>query len=139
MKFKRPETQKPELNIAPMIDVLFSLLLFFMVATSFTKETRLSVQLPEANGEPPVTDVKPMEIVISAAGDFSVNGRPLLNRSIETLMKVMSQESGGKSDIPLILSADRNTPHQAVVTAMDAAGKLGFTQLSITTQLPANQ
>lgn len=139
MKFRRPEMPKPELNIAPMIDVLFSLLLFFMVATSFTKETRLSVQLPEANGEPPAAEMKPMEIVISAAGDYSVNGRPLLNRSIETLMKVMSQASGGKSDVPVILSADRNTPHQSVVTAMDAAGKLGFTHLSITTQLPANQ
>jgi len=137
VKFRRPELQKPELNIAPMIDVLFSLLLFFMVATSFTKETRLSVQLPQAEGEAPVQQSRPMEVVISAAGDYSVNGRPLLNRSIDTLMKVMSQESGGKSDIPVILSADRNTPHQAVVTAMDAAGKLGFTQLSITTQLPA--
>lgn len=135
MKFRRKSRENIELNLVSLIDVVFVLLLFFVVTTTFTRETQLRVDLPEAvNGEP-VQDanLKRIEIAISADGVYSLNNHLLPKSDVATLMDALQKESGGDSKLPLSIRADGKTPHQAVVTAMDAAGKLGFSQLSMTT------
>lgn len=135
MKFRRKTRENIELNLVSLIDVVFVLLLFFVVTTTFTRETQLRVDLPEAvNGEP-VQDanLKRIEIAISADGVYSLNNHLLPKSDVATLMDALQKESGGDSKLPLSIRADGKTPHQAVVTAMDAAGKLGFSQLSMTT------
>jgi biopolymer transport protein ExbD len=135
VKFRRKPRESVEINLASLIDVVFILLLFFVVTTTFTRETQLKVDLPEAvSGTPPEqTELKQLEILIGTDGAFSVNGKALLESNLSNLMAALQKESGGDNSLPLIISADGKTPHQAVITAMDAAGKLGFAHLRITT------
>lgn len=135
MKFRRKPRENVEINLASLIDVVFILLLFFVVTTTFTRETQLKVDLPEAaSGTPPEqTELKQVEVLIGADGAFSVNGKSLLESNLSNLMAALQKESDGDNSLPLIISADGKTPHQSVITAMDAAGKLGFSHLRITT------
>ncbi|OEC34966.1 biopolymer transport protein ExbD [Pseudomonas cuatrocienegasensis] len=135
MKFRRKPRENVEINLASLIDVVFILLLFFVVTTTFTRETQLKVDLPEAaSGTPPEqTELKQLEILIAADGSFSLNAKALLKSDLDTLMAALQKESEGDNSLPLTISADAMTPHQAVITAMDAAGKLGFAHLRITT------
>jgi biopolymer transport protein ExbD len=135
VKFRRKRQDNVEIGLAPLIDVVFILLLFFVVTTTFTRETQLQVDLPEAvsGTPPPASELKPLEVVIGADGSFSVNGQALVKNDLNSLMTSLQRESEGDSSLPLTISADSKTPHQAVITAMDAAGKLGFAHLRITT------
>ena len=134
MKFQRRSRGDNGINLTPLIDVVFLLLIFFMVTTTFTKETRLLIDLPEANGE--VADSSPatLELVIAKDGSYAVNGQNLINRDIKTIMAALREASSGNTDLPLVITADAQATHQAVITAMDAAGRLGFSQLNIATQ-----
>ncbi|MFC0708384.1 ExbD/TolR family protein [Azorhizophilus paspali] len=135
MKFRRKPRENIEINLASLIDIVFILLLFFVVATTFTRETQLKVELPEAvSGTPPESaEPKRLEVLIDAGGSYSLNGQALLSSDLDSLIRALQKESAGDNDLPLIISADGKTPHRAVVTAMDAAGKLGFAHLRITT------
>ena len=159
MKFLKQKRESVDVNLTPLIDVVFLLLIFFMVSTTFTKETRLTLELPEADGEAPANIVDMIEITISADGNYAVNGNTVINKKIETLKFAISKiaPSGGsltsdsesEADVPnvgtsgqnqsrpMMITADAMAPHQAVVTAMDAAGQMGFVNLSITTKRPA--
>ena len=135
MKFRRKPRENVEINLASLIDVVFILLLFFVVTTTFTRETQLKVDLPEAaSGTPPEqTELKQLEVLIAADGSYSLNGQQLLKSDLDSLIAALQKESEGDHSLPLTISADAKTPHQAVITAMDAAGKLGFAHLRITT------
>jgi biopolymer transport protein ExbD len=134
VKFARRSRTEVEVNLTPLIDVVFLLLIFFMVSTTFTKESHLAIDLPEASGEPSQAARQQIEIAISKRGDYAVNEVALVNSALQTLKSAIAKVSAGDTSIPLIISADADTPHQAVVTAMDVAGQLGFVQLSITTK-----
>ena len=134
MRFARRVRQEVEVNLTPLIDVVFLLLIFFMVSTTFTKETHLAIDLPEATGEPARVAEKQVEVSITRSGDFSINEVALIKSDLESLKIAIEKVSRGDTAIPMIITADASTPHQAVVTAMDAAGQLGFVQLSITTR-----
>ncbi|MCM2320573.1 protein TolR [compost metagenome] len=135
MKFRRKPRENVEIGLAPLIDVVFILLLFFVVTTTFTRETQLKIDLPEADSATPVeeTELKQLEVMIAADGSYSLNGQSLVKSDLATLSSALQKESAGDSSLPLVISADARTPHQAVITAMDAAGKLGFSRLRITT------
>jgi biopolymer transport protein ExbD len=134
VKFARRARGDVEVNLTPLIDVVFLLLIFFMVSTTFTRETHLSIDLPEADGDPATVAETRIEVSISQQGDFAVNGTALVNSSVETLKRALEKVGQGDTTMPLMITADAATPHQAVVTAMDAAGQLGFAALSITTK-----
>jgi biopolymer transport protein ExbD len=136
MKFRRQSREIEPMNLISLIDVMFFLLIFFMLSSTFTKETHLSVELPQADGAVSVDSQDRIEIVISQQGVFSVNGQSLVNSEIETLKSAINKISEGRNTMPLLITADGKTPHQSVVTAMDVAGQLGFVKLSITTRQP---
>lgn len=136
MKFRRQRTEDEGINLTPLIDVVFLLLIFFMVSTTFTKRTQLSVDLPEAVGEKNSEAPRQIEIMISADGSYAANDQALVNNKVETLKAAITKLAEGDTKIPLVITADAKTPHQAVVQAMDAAGQLGFAHLSITTRQP---
>jgi biopolymer transport protein ExbD len=136
MKFRRQSREIEPMNLISLIDVMFFLLIFFMLSSTFTKETHLSVELPHAEGAPSVDNKEQIEILISEQGRYSVNGQNLVNAEIETLKSAITKQANGKKDLPLLLTADGKSPHQSVVTAMDAAGQLGFVKISITTRQP---
>jgi len=134
VKFKRQRSQEVGVDLTPLIDVVFLLLIFFMVSTTFTRESHLKVELPEANGEAVESEVRQIDVVINAQGQYSLNERALVNNRLDTLERAVQELSEGDSSLPFIITADANTPHQYVVRAMDVAGRLGFAKLSITTE-----
>ena len=137
MKFQHQKLEDVNVNLTPLIDVVFLLLIFFMVSTTFTKETHLSIDLPEASGEASADKEDQIEILISEAGEYTINARSLVDEKIDTLKQAIRQISGGDTSLPMVITADAQTPHESVVRAMDAAGQMGFIHLSITTKKPA--
>ena len=133
MKFERKHPDELELNLTPLIDVVFLLLIFFMVSTTFQKESEISLQLPRATQDPVETPRERIEVVINAAGKFFVNDQELVQHDVKALQAALHQITNGQRDLPLTIRADAQTPHQAVVVAMDAAAQLGMLKLSIAT------
>jgi len=136
VKFQRSLKEEVSVNLTPLIDVIFLLLIFFMVTTTFSRNTNILINLPEASGEAIEQQPFEIEILIAQNGTYSVNGRQLVNSQMETLMRVVAEVSVGDNSIPMIITADANTTHQSVVTAMDAVAQLGFTSLNIATREP---
>ncbi len=129
----RPRIQ-PEVNLTSLIDVVLLLLIFFMVSTSFVKQSKIAIRLPEADSSAPVEELpERIDILITESGTFLVNGRELINNRAETIRNALQKVSGGNNELPLTISADANARHQYVVTAMDVAGRLGFVTINIAT------
>lgn len=139
MQFKRQVKDEDSINLTPLIDVVFLLLIFFMVSTTFTKETHLKLALPEAEGEAAPELPEKLEIIIDAQGGFAVNGEALVNTQLKTLMAAIEQKGKGETDIPFVITADAKVPYESVVMAMDAAGRLGYVNLSMTTKKPEGE
>lgn len=134
MKLNLRPKAEPEVNMTSLIDVVLLLLIFFMVSTSFVKQSQISIRLPEADSATIVEDVPvQIDIMITEQGTYLVNNRELVNNRPETIRNALRKVSGGDNSLPLTISADANARHQHVVTAMDVAGKLGFTRISIAT------
>lgn len=125
--------------MTPLIDVVFLLLIFFMVSTTFTRETQLSIDLPEAEGRVKENTQEQIEILIDESGRYRVNGQGLVDARMRTLQAAIYKISAGDTTLPLIITADAQAAHEDVVRVMDAAGRMGFVHLSITTRMPANQ
>ena len=134
MKLSLRVRAQQEVNLTSLIDVVFLLLIFFMVSTSFVKQSQINISLPQADSstvveEPP----EQIDIMITVTGTYLVNGRELINNRPETIRNALQKVSTGRNNISMIISADANAKHQHVVTAMDVAGRLGFTHISIAT------
>ncbi|MCT7359623.1 ExbD/TolR family protein [Thalassolituus pacificus] len=136
MNFKRQNREAVDVNLTPLIDIVFLLLIFFMVSTTFTKENHLSIDLPEATAEASEAQPQAIEILISASGEYSINDQTLINHQLDTLKRGLHKALDGRQAAPVVITADAKTPHEAVVRAMDAAGQLGLVNLSITTRQP---
>ncbi|HET8730569.1 MAG TPA: biopolymer transporter ExbD [Moraxellaceae bacterium] len=136
MKFRRPAEDPLEINLTPLIDCLLFLIIFFMLSTTFMRPSKLQISLPEAGGEPAASTARTVEVTVSAGGAYAVNGQVLASRQANSLRSAIEKVSQGSHDVPFIISADGNTPHQAVVTVMDVAGQMGFQSLSIATRQP---
>jgi biopolymer transport protein ExbD len=137
MKFSRGGHHEATVELTPLIDVVFLLLIFFMVSTTFIRETQLKIDLPEASGELQEIENDFIEITVDQLGDYAVNDRLLVNNELRTLLNALTeviQERGETGRV--IVTADANASHQAVVRAMDAAGRVGLTRISITTKQP---
>ena len=122
-----------EVNLTPLIDVVFLLLIFFMVTTTFDRHAKLKVSLPESSQKASQQQSDPLVLSIDAKGNYFINGRQVVNQSLDTLKQALQKIIGENTDMALVLRADANTPHKAVVRAMDAASQLGLTKLSIAT------
>lgn len=138
MNFRAHRREEVNVNLTPLIDVVFLLLIFFMVSTTFSKASQLEIDLPEATGEPSEAPGDQIEILIDEAGSYRVNGRALIDTRLKTLQAAIYKESAGDTSLPMVISADAQTSHQAVVRAMDAAGQMGFVHLSIATRQSAS-
>jgi biopolymer transport protein ExbD len=134
MKLSLRQRTQPEVNLTSLIDVVLLLLIFFMVSTSFVKQSQIAIRLPQADSAAVVEELpEQVDIMITATGTYFVNGRELINNRPETIRNALRRVSGGNSDLPLTISADANARYQNVVTAMDVAGRLGFVQINIAT------
>ncbi len=126
-------TDEPEINVVSMIDVVLLLLVFFMLSTTFVQDGRLKVQLPQSSAQPERRNPDPVVIAIGADGQYRVNDRALVNNTATTLRAALEKVAPGAKGQPVTIRADARATHQAVVTAMDVAGRLGFSQVNIAT------
>ena len=137
MNLQSRSKEEPEVNLTSLIDVVLLLLVFFMVSTSFIRETEISLRLPQAQAQSAaVEQPESLEIMITQTGSYLVNGRALVNNERATLRTAIEQTVGDSRNLPVFVRADAQATHQAVVTAMDVAGQLGFVQISIATVTP---
>ncbi|RJQ48746.1 MAG: biopolymer transporter ExbD [Gammaproteobacteria bacterium] len=134
MNLRTPRREEPGLDLIPLIDVVFMLLIFFMVTTTFNRDSGLQIELPTADVEQTEPKADTIEITIDAEGRYYVNQQALINTQMDTLKRAIEQTAGEHRDMPFIISADAKTPHQAVVSAMDAAAQLGFVRITFATQ-----
>ncbi len=135
MQLHSLKTEDPEISLTSLIDVVFLLLIFFMVSTTFEQAAVLKVDLPEAsNVSQPENRVDSFELVIDINGQYYLNDRQLVDGRPSTLRSAFNEAAGENRDIPIILRADANTPYHFVVTAMDVTAQLGVTRLSIATE-----
>ncbi|MFZ5755505.1 MAG: ExbD/TolR family protein [Pseudomonadota bacterium] len=125
------------IDMTPMVDFLLLLIIFFALATTFSKETRLGIDLPEASGQPPVAAKQSIDVSVSESGEYAVNGHQLVNAERATLKAAILAAANGRKDLPFFLTADAKATHQNVVSVMDVAGELGFVNVSIVTREPA--
>ncbi len=135
MNFRKGLSDEVEVNLTPLIDVVFLLLIFFMVTTTFDRDAKIKINLPTtSNAVAAAAKNDTLEILIDDQGKYFVDGREILNNKPETLFRAMSQilDQRGKNP-PLIISADANANYQSVVTVMDIAGRLGLTNFSMAT------
>ena len=141
MKFSDPKEEETIINLTPLIDVVFLLLIFFMVSTTFSKESQLRIKLPESSDEPTQEQqTKVLEIEISSDGVYAVKGpdeeaaRQLLKTNRETLRRAINNVTEGMTDVITVIRADRRTPHESVIRAMDVSRRLGLTNITFATQ-----
>jgi len=140
MKYRSRRTEEPEINVTSLIDVVLLLVVFFMLSSNFSAEGRLRIRLPQASSVPTEQrSAEPLVVTISATGSYLVNGRELINTSPDTLRDAIVKTAGAASRVqPVTIRADGRATHQAVVTAMDVLGRLGFTQMNLATVRPSN-
>lgn len=122
-----------EINVISLIDVLLTLLMFFVLTTTFVQHSRMQVTLPQAESSEQTDQRDALTVMIDRDGHFFVDNNEVLNPGLDSLKEAISRVGGNDKTRPVMLQADGMTPHQAVVTAMDALGELGFTRLSIAT------
>ena len=137
MNFRRAARDEPEINLIPFIDVLLVVLIFLMLSTTYSKYAELQIRLPVANADP--QRERPREVVVAITGDgrYAVNKQLLSGRSVEAIAFAMVSAAAGAKDAMVIISADASTPHQAVITAMEAARRSGLHQVTFATQTAA--
>lgn len=129
----RRAQDEPELNLVPLIDVILVLIIFFVVTTTFDNRAVLRLQLPRADGEPTKPQATPLSVLVNADGRYFVGEHEVLRTDVETLKRSIAEVAGEDRERPVLLRADARTPHQAVVTAYEALGQLGFRQIMIAT------
>lgn len=144
MIFRHKKREKLDITLISMIDVLFVLLLFFMVSTTFDQHTEVKVKLPEADGADAEQYPKMVTLTIDAAGIYYLTGddglpHELVNQQLETLKQELRKLAEHTGQIPFVINADGKTTHQAVITALEAAGAAGFSHITFTAQQPKTE
>lgn len=129
---QRP-VDEPDINLVSLIDVLFCLILFLVLTTSFNQRAALKVQLPRAQAGIVPDEGPPLIVIVDADGRYFIGNNEVAKQDVASLKQAIGEAAGDARDQPVILRADGRTPHQAVVTAMDALGQLGFSKLKIAT------
>lgn len=135
MKFQPKQPEEVDLNITPLIDVVFLLLIFFMVSTTFDHESEVNITLPKASKE--IAQAKPdaINVAIDSESRIFINKKELVNSQISTIKEALYDISADLEDAPIIISADEETPYQVVIRTMDAARQLGLVKITFATRI----
>ncbi|ADZ91240.1 ExbD/TolR family protein [Marinomonas mediterranea] len=136
MKFRRQKIEDVQINLTPLIDVVFLLLIFFMVSTTFKQSTELTIDLPSASSDAPSLNAQdPIEITITSDGQYVINGQTLVNEQVSTLVQGIKETANEKTDdMPLVITADAQAPYELVLRVYDAASQLGIYKIAHTAE-----
>ena len=133
MNLRPRRREEPEINLTPLIDVVFLMLIFFMVSATFLDEADMELILPEASEEPAERAVQPLQLTVNADGDYYLEGEALSDREAATVERALRDAMADQPGRPLVIRADGRTQHQRLVTALDAAGRAGIETVNIAT------
>lgn len=133
MNFRNKKHKPLEISLTPMIDVVFLLLIFFMVTTTFSKDTVIKVLLPQADGEQANNQKQELVLTIDKSGRYFINGNALANKGLDTLENALTKHNN-KENIPLVINADAEAPVQSAISVLDVASKAGFKNITFATQ-----
>ena len=136
MRLRREEREDAQINLTPLIDVVFLLLIFFMVSTTFERESAIELDLPEAHAQRPERESGQVEVSIDAEGRVHLDGRRLEDSRFPAVKAALEALAIAPPRPPLSISADAGTPYQALITVMDAASQAGFASLSLPVRTP---
>jgi biopolymer transport protein ExbD len=136
MGFKRKSRlEDPEINFIPLIDVLLVIIIFLIVSTTFSKFSELKINLPTADANPVEEKLLPINVTVNKQGQYAINEEILSQNSIDSIEKRLIQIAGNSKDLPVIINADAETPHQSVVNIMEASRRAGLTKITFSTKL----
>ena len=136
MGFKRKSRlEDPEINFIPLIDVLLVIIIFLIVSTTFSKFSELKINLPTADANPVEEKILPINVTVTKDGQYAINEEILSQNSIDSIEKRLIQIAGNAKDLPVIINADAETPHQSVVNIMEASRRVGLTKITFSTKL----
>ncbi|RZF54777.1 biopolymer transporter ExbD [Acinetobacter halotolerans] len=136
MKFKRSQVEDIHINLTPMIDCMLFILVFLLLSTTFSQQSRINLTLPDAKGVPPKQFDDKIEIMVDSKGYYSVNGQALSSKEIADLSTAIKQVAQDRRNFMFIIAADASAAHQDVIRVMDVAGQLGFVNVNISTKVP---
>ena len=137
MNFRTRSRDEPEINLIPFIDVLLVVLIFLMLSTTYSKFTELQLKLPVADAEAPRDHPREVIVAIASDGRYSINRTPLPGRSVDVVSTALSEAAKAGKDSVVIISADAASPHQSVITVLEAARRTGLNQVTFAAQTPA--
>ena len=135
MNFRNKKNKPLDISLTPMIDVVFLLLIFFMVTTTFSRQSAIKVMLPQADGQQTKKQDQALLLTINTSGQYFIGDKPLSDKSLDTLAKELTAARNSRN-IPLIINADARAPVQSAISALDVASKIGFTNITFATQKP---
>ena len=138
MNFRPRAKEAPEINLIPFIDVLLVILIFLMLSTTYSKFTELQITLPTADVEQLRDRPKEIIVTVGADGRYAVNKHALEGKSVDLVASALTDAAKAGKDSVIIISADASSPHQAVVTVMEAARRVGLSQITFATQTSAS-
>ncbi len=133
MNLRPKKQEEPDINLTPLIDVVFLMLIFFMVSTTFEKESAVEIELPKASSSEEAAQEKAIEVTVSSSGEYFINRTRVLNNSPDALKIAIIRHAGNNRDLPFTIRGDQGASWQSMVTVMDIAGQLGFSRLSMPT------
>jgi biopolymer transport protein ExbD len=135
MNFQRGREREPlEINLVPLIDVMMVIIIFLMITTTYSRYTELAINLPSADAQKQPERANEVSVLVNAQGQYVVNRRAVVYRSVEQLADELRRAAGGAKEPMVVISADANATHQAVIRVMEAARLAGLSQITFTTQ-----
>ena len=133
MNFRPHDRDEPELNLIPLIDVLIILLIFLVMTTTFANSKGLEIRLPETGASATLAPETPLTIAIDQEGRYLIENQPIRGNSTQDLIQALKIAAGAKQDPLILIAADRNSRHQALIATLEALGELGFQRISFAT------
>jgi biopolymer transport protein ExbD len=137
MNFRPRAKEEPEINLIPFIDVLLVVLIFLMLTTTYSKFTEMQLKLPVADSDLARDYPKEVVVAVSSDGRYMVNKQPVAGRGPDALAESLADAAKAGKDSVIIISADATATHQSVITVMEAARRIGLTQITFATQSSA--
>jgi biopolymer transport protein ExbD len=137
MNFRPRPKEEPEINLIPFIDVLLVILIFLMLTTTYSKFTEMQLKLPVADTDAQRDYPKEIVVVVTSDGRYTIRGTPVGGRSVDAVAQAFSDAQPQKDSV-VIITADATAPVQSVITAMEAARRVGLAQITFATQNSAS-
>ena len=139
MRFHRPRSPEPEINLIPFIDILLVVLIFLMLSTTYSKFTELELTLPEANASVSPQRAREVVVAVTSSGRVLVNRQAVSGRDVQTIAQALQQATQHIESPVIIVSADAQASHQSVMLVLEAARRNGLQQISFAARTPGGK